>query len=229
MVFLGLQLRVEECVAQGGLGLVGGVELREGWSTIAAGVVGSQSKVTCMEEETCIGGESCAEVVVLGVAYSHDGLKGATDGQLVLCEEVIGVGGLEVDVVTLTVEAFLDELGTGGELVPRGEAEDAAQGFVDVVGALAGFVVGLLFGGLPVGIFRDEVVAVNVEIDVDAGVRSPAGAATVEVGGVVEVVGVGDFGGVGVGDGGQTAVNRDRGGGRRGGGGMLYQQIAAKN
>ena len=199
MVLLGLQVGVVERVAHGGLGLVGGIHLRECGRAVATGIAGAQAEAIDVEEETCIGREGGTEVVVLRVAHAGDGIQESEDANLVLREEVVGVGACAVDVVALAGEALLHELGAGGELVPGGQTEDAAQRLVGVVGALAGLVVGLRVGGLPVVVLRGEVVAIDIEIEVDAAVGRPTRTAAVGVGLVVQVVGVGLLLGVGVG------------------------------
>ena len=181
MVLLWLQVVVVERVAHVGLGLVGGIKLREGGGAIAAGIVGAKAKSADVIEQSDGGGDSRAEVVVVGVAHAGNSFKSLGCLQLFLCKDVVGIGGLEVDVVALAVECFLYGLDASRQLVPVGQTEDAAQGLVDVVGALTGLVVGFLLAGLPVVVLRYEVVAVDVEVDVCAVVGHPSYAAAVGI------------------------------------------------
>ena len=143
----------------------------------------------------------------LGNPSSDDPLdmeKGLTP----LGKDVVRPGVLPVDMVALAGEAFLYEFRAGRELVPTGEAKDATQCLVGVMSAFACLVVGLGISRLPIVIIGAEVVAVNVQIDMRPCIGCPARSATVAVGTMVQVVGIGLLRGIGIGGLARSPVGR---------------------
>ena len=89
--------------------MVGGIELGEGGCAVAACIAGTRAEAASVEEEPHIGREVRTEVVIVDVAHTAEGFETREDGYLVLSKNIVGVGRLEVDIVTLAVERLLHQ------------------------------------------------------------------------------------------------------------------------
>ena len=99
VVLFWFQTDVARGVAVAGLGLVGGVELRQGRRTEACRIGGAQVQSAELVHQRYVGSGIILEVLVVDVAYAQYGLQ--VQGQLyfILCVESEGVHVAGVDVV----------------------------------------------------------------------------------------------------------------------------------
>ena len=135
---------------------------------------------------------------VVGIAQSCHGLQAAEEAQLVLRKDVVGTRVLAGNTVALAGKGFAHELGSSREFVGIRQTEDATQRAIGIARLFARLGVCLGLGRLPVIVVGAEIVGMDVKVEMRRLIGRPTKASAPGVGLVMEIVGVGRAGGVGI-------------------------------